>query len=512
MRTRVAHSDGRKYSDGQQPLTADRSTSSHLGTRQDVGVQEVEVKARPVDQLASILSPERSRTFAEAGRRARATFGDRTIWHVNATAHGGGVAEMLQTMLAYGRGASIDNRWLVLDGDPEFFTITKRLHNRLHGDPGDGGPLGPDEHACYERVLASNLAEMVPRVSERDIVVLHDPQTAGMVDGIRATRARVAWRCHIGRDSSNEHTDIGWAFLQPYIQRADAFIFSRKEYAPDWVGNDRVVVIPPSIDPFSAKNRDLDPSTVGAVLATAGLVDGTPAADPIRFERRDGGAGMIRRHTGLIADGDPPPRDVRVVLQVSRWDRLKDMAGVVTAFVTMVSDLHDGADDAHLMLVGPDVSGVSDDPEGADVLAECRAQWAGLPPAVRRRVHLACLPMDDADENAIMVNALQRHAYVVVQKSLVEGFGLTVTEAMWKARPIIASRVGGIQDQIVHDRDGLLVDPHDLDAAAAAMARVLRDGDLATRLGTAGRAHVQEQFLGDRHLGQYVVLFTELVS
>ncbi len=181
---------------------------------------------------------------------------------------------------------------------------------------------------------------------------------------------------------------------------------------------------------------------------------------------------------------------------------------MLTGFVTMAAD---GPDDAHLMLAGPDVSGVTDDPEGADVLAECRARWRTVPESIRGRVHLASIPMDDVDENAIIINALQRHAYLVVQKSLVEGFGLTVTEAMWKARPMIASRVGGIQDQIVHERDGLLLDdPYDLDALAAAMARLLDDRELADRLGAAGRARVHDQFLGDRHLAQYVDLFEHL--
>ena len=193
----------------------------------------------------------------------------------------------------------------------------------------------------------------------------------------------------------------------------------------------------------------------------------------MNFERRDGSVGTVRHHTGLIADGPPPPCDARLIVQVSRWDRLKDMAGVLDAFVTMASD---GPHDAHLMLVGPDVTGVTDDPEGAAVFTECRARWAKVPTAIRQRIHLASIPMDDVDENAIIINALQRHAYLIVQKSLVEGFGLTVTEAMWKAKPVIASGVGGIQDQIVDERDGLLIaDPSDLDAVAAAMARLLGD-------------------------------------
>ncbi len=168
---------------------------------------------------------------------------------------------------------------------------------------------------------------------------------------------------------------------------------------------------------------------------------------------------------------------------------------------------------AHLVLAGPKVSGMSDDPEGAEVLAECVDQWQRLPPTVRGRVHLASIPMDDADENAIIVNALQRHAAVVVQKSLVEGFGLTVTEAMWKARPVVASRLGGIQDQIVDSRDGLLVeDPYDLDELAGVLRRPLEEPGRAARLGEAAHARVLSEFLGDRHLEQYVDLFSQLVS
>ena len=274
---------------------------------------------------------------------------------------------------------------------------------------------------------------------------------------------------------------------------------------PDWVASDRLVVIPPSIDPFSAKNRELDRPTVAAILAAVGLVTGTPADGAVHFERRDGSVGTVRHHTGLIADGPPPPPNARLIVQVSRWDRLKDMAGVLDGFVTMAAD---GPDDAHLMLVGPDVTGVTDDPEGAAVFAECRAKWRAVPEAIRGRIHLASIPMDDVDENAIIVNALQRHAYLIVQKSLVEGFGLTVTEAMWKAKPVIASCVGGIQDQIVDGRDGLLIaDPTDLDALAARMAQLLNDRELADRLGAAGRGRVHDQFLGDRHLAQYVELF-----
>jgi trehalose synthase len=384
---------------------------------------EVEIESTPLARLADILSPARAERLAANAARARAAFGDRVVWHVSATAQGGGVAEMLQTLLAYGRGAGIENRWLVLDGDPRFFSITKRLHNMLPGTPGDGGPLAASEQAHYQAVLAPTLDELLAVVSPRDIVMLHDPQTAGLVEGLRRNGNRVVWRCHVGRDEPNELTETGWAFLRGYLEHADGYVFSRRVYAPSWADDDRLVVIPPSIDPFSAKNAPLAPDAVRAILATVGLVAGGEPHGAVQFRRRDGTSGTVRAHRqagGLIIDGAAPPRpDAPLVVQVSRWDRLKDMTGVMAGFVRMISESAD--EKTQLMLVGPDVAGVSDDPEGSGVLGECRAQWRTLPPEVRGRVHLASVPMGDADENAVIVNAIQRHAAVVVQKSLWRG-------------------------------------------------------------------------------------------
>lgn len=474
-------------------------------------MRNVPVEPLPLERLAAILPAERAERLMTQAERARATFGDRVIWHVNATAQGGGVAEMLQTLLAYGNGAGIENRWLVLDGEAEFFAMTKRIHNLLHGEPGDGGPLGEAEHELFERVLADNLSTLLTVIGSGDIVMLHDPQTAGLAPGLKDQDVHVVWRCHVGRDESNECTDLAWAFLRRYLEDCDSFIFSLPEYAPDWVPSERLVVIPPSIDPFTAKNADLDPATVEAVLSQVSLVTGAEPDGEVAFTRRDGSSGTLWRHTGLVLDGDPPPFDARLVVQVSRWDRLKDMVGVMDGFVRLAqSGRHP---DVHLVLAGPAVAGVSDDPEGAEVLEECRDRWNSLDPDMQKRVHLASVPMEDVDANALIINALQRHAYVVVQKSLVEGFGLTVTEAMWKGRPVIASKVGGIKSQIVHERDGLLVaDPYDLDELAAALDRVLSDPDLATRLGRNARERVLADFLGGRHLEQYVDLFASLVQ
>ena len=473
-------------------------------------MHEVEVGSVPLAKLAALLPDERATRLEESAAQARETFGDRVIWHVSATAHGGGVAEMLQTLLAYGQGAGIRNRWLVLDGDRPFFTITKRIHNLLHGDPGDGGALGPAERAHYAAVLGLNLDDMFGLATPGDLVLLHDPQTAGLAEPLRSRGLHVAWRCHVGRDTANELSTLGWEFLRPFLAHAEQFVFSRRVYAPAWIDAARLVVIPPSIDPFSTKNLELSGDAVTAVLATAGLVTG---AEPgvVSFTRRDGGRGTVRLGSGLVLDGAAPPHDARLIVQVSRWDRLKDMPGVMAAFALLAQRRPE--DSTHLMLAGPATSGVSDDPEGALVLASCREAWHALPPEVRRRVHLAAIPLDDVDENAIVVNALQRHAFAVVQKSLVEGFGLTVTEALWKGKPVVASRVGGIQDQIVDGVDGLLIeDPRDLEACAAALGRLLDEPDVASRLGNAARERVLADFVGDRHLEQYVELFSRLVE
>ncbi len=473
-------------------------------------MREVQIDATPLDRLAALLEKERAARLATYADRARRLLQGRTIWHVNATATGGGVAEMLQALLSYARGAEVENRWLVLDGSPEFFRLTKRVHNLLHGSPGDGGALGEGERLLYEEVMARNLESLRALVRPGDIVLLHDPQTAGLVAGLTQAGAHAVWRCHVGRDTTNEETDVGWEFLRPYVEQAAAVIFSRREYVPPWVDPERVWIIPPSLDPFSAKNAELPRASVNAILRYAGLVALPDQGGSLEFVRRNGAAGSVRPHAGLIAGDHVVRGDARVVLQVSRWDRLKDMSGVLTAFVDHLDEM---PPDVELMLLGPEVAGVGDDPEGAEVLQECLAVWTAQSQATRARVHLCNLPMDDVDENALLVNALQRHASVVVQKSLVEGFGLTVTEPMWKGRAVVASRVGGIQDQIVDGESGLLLaDPLDLDEFALKVRSPLEDPALAERLGAAARERVRDRYLGDRHLSQYVDLFATMIG
>jgi len=473
-------------------------------------MREVAVQAIDATRLEPLIGEQRMAHYLAEAERARELLAGRSVVSVNSTAAGGGVAELLQSLLAYARGAGIDARWLVLDGDPAFFAITKRIHNWIHGVPGDGGPLGEDERRHFEAVAERNAQELRTFVRPGDVVLLHDPQPAALAPALRSLGATVVWRCHIGADAPNEWTERAWAFLRPYLADvADAVVVSRLPFKPPWADSSRVHAIPPSIDPFSAKNQPMDAAQVRAALAYVGVLAGEADGPHVAFTRRDGSLGRINRHADVLQTGPPPPADAPLVLQVSRWDRLKDMEGVMTAFAEHV----DPGLGAHLLLAGPVVTGVADDPEGGAVLRACIDRWRRLPHHARSRVHLACMPMADPDEQAAIVNALQRHATVVLQKSLAEGFGLTVSEAMWKSRPVIGSAVGGIVDQIRDGEDGVLLrDPADLAACGAAIERLLRDPLEAARLGRNARARVTDAFLGDRHLERYASLFGQIAA
>jgi trehalose synthase len=246
---------------------------------------------------------------------------------------------------------------------------------------------------------------------------------------------------------------------------------------------------------------------VRLALGYTGLIQGDGVPPIVPFSRRDGSPGCIDRHVDMVQSGPPAPVGAPLVLQASRWDSMKDMAGVMEGFAEFV----DPALGAHLVLAGPAVRGVADDPEAAAVYEDCVVRWRRLPHAMRGRVHLACVPMADADEAAAIVNALQRHASVVCQKSIAEGFGLTVVEAMWKTRPVVAGAVGGIVDQIVDGEHGrLIADPRDLGAFGAAVDALLRDPAEAERLGRNARERAAAEFLGDRHLEQYGSLLEAL--
>jgi trehalose synthase len=470
-------------------------------------VIDVDTGARDIARLVALLDGPAAARIWETRQRAREVLAGRTVLHVNSTARGGGVAEMLYPLIAYARGLGVDARWAVIGGDEQFFRVTKRIHNWLHGDEGDRGPLGNRERRVYETTLAGCREDLLRRVGDRGVVVLHDPQTAGLIPWLQRAGVPVIWRCHVGVDEPNEYARAAWGFLTPYVQSADRVVFSRHQYAWDTIDPARRVIIAPSIDPLAPKNQDLSDEVASAILTRAGLRAGADPIDPA-FERLDGQTGRVAARARVDEDR-PLAADDAYILQVSRWDRLKDPIGVIDGFADHVAP----ATDAHLVYAGPDVTAVTDDPEGAEVLAAACRRRGELPADVRERVHLALLPMEDLEENAAIVNALQRRAAVVLQKSLAEGFGLTVAEAMWKQRPVVASRVGGIEDQIDDGVSGVLVDdPYDLAAFGAAVRGLLANPRRAHRIGVAARRSVTERFLGTRTLIDYLAMIEPLLG
>jgi trehalose synthase len=472
-----------------------------------MALDEVAVTVLPPQRFAAVLSADGLARFDHTLARGRELLRSRTFWNVNSTARGGGVAEMLRSLIGYARGAGIEARWVTIGGDEDFFRITKRLHNRLHGFAGDGGSLGDGEREVYERLTAEHAELFAARVGSSDVVLLHDPQTAGMIPRLREIGVPVIWRAHIGLDLPNDLAREAWAFLIRYVETADAYVFSRPAYTWEGLDHSKLSVIAPSIDAFSPKNHAMAFTAVTAVLRAAGLAADHYHQPRAIFERLDGSVGTVE-HEAQVVEEHRLRLDVPLLAQVSRWDRLKDPEAILAAFAEYIH----ADDEPHLLLAGPDVTAVADDPEGAEVFAEIEAAWHGLPQRVRRRVHLALLPMHDPDENAVIVNAVQRRADVVVQKSLAEGFGLTVSEAMWKGRPVVASRVGGIQDQIEDGRTGYLVEPTDLAAFGDRVNRLLADPHAAERMGEAAQARVRDLFLGPRHLGQYVDLLERVLN
>jgi trehalose synthase len=468
----------------------------------------IPVASASIAPFRDLLEPPEWERFRRTMAEGVSLLQKRRLWNINSTAHGGGVAEMLAWQIPYERNAGMDVRWLVIEGDPEFFAFTKRLHALLHGISADGSEISAAERDCYEQTAAANAAALDRLIDGGDLVIVHDPQPAGLIPALVRRGCRVIWRCHIGVDAPNTLSKGAWDFLRPWIGPAHAYVFSRRAYVWEGLDPSRVEVIPPAIDAFSPKNAEMAPPTAAAVLHAAGILqagrDGEPA-----FRARDGSPKRVERRAQLLPDAELPV-DAPVVVQVSRWDRLKDPVGVLEGFAMIVEAQAVGA--GHLVLAGPGTSSVADDPEEKAVLRDVEDAWRGLPARAQGRIHLVRLPMDDQDENAAIVNALQRRAEVVVQKSLREGFGLTVAEAMWKSRPVVASRVGGIQDQIENGKNGVLVDdPQDLAAFGTAVAGLLSDRSVAERLGAAAKRRVQQEFLAPRLLMQHVQLARTLL-
>ncbi len=428
----------------------------------------------------------------------------RKVWMVNSTARGGGVAEMLPKLVSLLNELGLPTEWVVMNTDQaRFFDLTKQLHNLIHGK-GDPG-LREEDQRLYAAVSSENAAEMKRRVKPTDIVVIHDPQPLGMGAMLkRELGMPFFFRCHIGLDEDTTETRAAWGFLRPYAESCDHAIFTAAEYIPSFLAG-KSGIITPAIDPLSYKNRDLSPHKLAGILKNSGLCRSRHPVVPADF----GEQAMRLRPDGVFApmneetDIGIPFRPI--VTQISRWDRLKGYESLLEAFVHMKQTIGSrGMSARHgrrlatvrLVLAGPDPAAVADDPEATGVLEDLIHAYQSLPHWLQEDVALISLPMGSRDENALMVNALQRCASVVVQNSVREGFGLTVTEAMWKQCSVLGSRACGIRQQIRDDVDGRLIPAGAEPAEIADLLDALLDGLPArARYGRTAQRRVHDEFL-----------------
>lgn len=370
---------------------------------------------------------------------------DKTVQNINSTAVGGGVAEILTRMVPLLRQLGVNVRWDVMKGNEKFFTITKKIHNALHGVNED---ISSEDLEYFLEVNRENIEEIS---SFEDILFIHDPQPIALVEKKRDIGKNWVWRCHI--DFTDPKPDI-MNFLKSYIEKYDSAVFSAPAFSKDI--SIPQILISPSIDPLSDKNKELNQDMIDSVLE--------------RFE----------------IDKDRP-----IVTQISRFDYLKDPVGVIEVYKKVKKYI-----DIQLILAG---GGATDDPEGIKVLEEVRSKAAD-----DRDIHVILLP----PSSDIEINALQRGSTVILQKSLKEGFGLTVSESLWKAKPVIASAVGGIPFQIKHKYSGILT--HSIDGTSHYLKQLLYEPEYAQKLGVNGKEHIKNNFLITRHIRDYMLLFLSL--
>ncbi len=386
-----------------------------------------------MDQIRALAEPL-------AGRR---------VLHLSATAFGGGVAEILYTLVPLMRDAGLETEWHVIHGQEEFFDVTKTIHNALQGSP-DG--LTPEQQEIYRRYNQTN-AEALAR--DWDYVVVHDAQPAAMIEDARAAGEHWVWRCHIDLSAPNAEV---LDFLRPWLERYDAAVYHRRQYVPTGGDLARAYVWPPAIDPLAPKNMALSAEDAAYIVDQFGIDVHRP-----------------------------------LVTQVSRFDPWKDPLGVIEAWRSVRED-HPGI---QLALVG---SMAHDDPEGWDYFSRTVDAAEGDPDIF--------ILSNLNNVGSVEVNAFQVHSAAVVQKSIREGFGLTVTEALWKGRPVVAGRVGGIVDQVQEGETGFLVDS--ADGCAEAIRSILDDPVRARAMALAGKEFVRRSFLTPRLLRDWLALFNRL--
>jgi len=369
----------------------------------------------------------------------------KVLQNINSTFTGGGVAEILTRMVPLLNQLGVDAQWTTIKGYKDFFDVTKKFHNALHGRNED---ISSEDFSLFMDVSKKNIEGLK---FQGDIFFIHDPQPVALIAKKKELGGKWIWRCHI--DVSNPDKRV-WEFVRNFVADYDASVFSAPNFSQQLPI--RQFLISPSIDPLSDKNKELPSETIDSVLNKYGL------------------------------DKDKP-----IIAQISRFDYLKDPLGVIQAFEMARKSI-----DCQLVLAG---GTATDDPESEKVLEEVRERASGNPD-----IHILLIP----PESDMEINALQQAATIILQKSIKEGFGLTVTEALWKGKPVVASAVGGIQLQVKNKLTGLLC--HSVEGAAYAIKRLLGNPEYADWLGKNAREHVRQNFLITRHLKDYMLLFISL--
>ncbi|HEX8996466.1 MAG TPA: glycosyltransferase [Ktedonobacterales bacterium] len=411
------------------------------------GMQQVVLSQKSLADYAPIAGES---VIADIERLARPLQGAR-ILHISSTAYGGGVAEMLHTLVPLMRSAGLEAEWRIINGNDEFFTATKSMHNALQGmDLELTNPM----RAAY---LHANVDNAVYFEGEYDYIIVHDPQPAPLRALRRSDLGKWIWRCHIDLTAANP---VYWSFLRPYIEAYDAAIFTMPQYVKNDLHVRKLAFIPPAIDPLSPKNAPMDDIRAAEIVGMYGV------------------------------DASRP-----LLVQVSRFDPWKDPLGVIDVYRAVRAEFPG----AQLALIG---SMAHDDPEGMEYYQRTK-EYADEDPDIHLLSNL------DGVGN-VEVNAFQRAASVVLQKSLREGFGLTIAEGLWKGKPVIGGNVGGIPLQIEDGVTGYLVES--VEQACAAALDIMRDQERSRRMGEIGREVVREKFLSTSNLRNYLRLFNELLE
>ncbi|NNL07723.1 MAG: glycosyltransferase [Croceitalea sp.] len=442
-----------------------------------------------------------------------------TIWMVNSTAIGGGVAEMLPSQMRILRELGVSIEWLVIEAkDQAFFGLTKRIHNAIHGS-GDG-IFTEEDRKVFERVNQQNLEVALSMINDGDTIVIHDPQPMPLAAMIKKNKqVSLIWRCHIGLDRKTKVTKAVWSFLAPYLSSYDHYVFSLQEYVPK-ILRANTSIIPPAIDPLSHKNRALQLHKCIGILFQSGIIDDGKKILYHKYKHQ------VRR---VMPDGSFDRPNAKnelnfiyrpIVTEISRWDRLKGFKELMQAFIKIKLDNRKHGDPKSLeykriemsllVLGGPDPAFVSDDPEGQEVLQELIQEYQNIDAQLQNDIAILLLPLDNPKENALIVNALQLSSSIVVQNSIQEGFGLTATEAMWKKTPVLVSGAAGLRFQVEHNKNGKInEDPTDIVSLSKTLAYMLNHPKERDKWAFNGQLRVIQNFTLFNQLVQWLNLLAK---